>query len=83
MPVWNYQTSKGKFWIKPQGNGRFLLGIDDEGLGSYITPKQAADDVYCCATGYYPWDALMIVDQPADLSEWNYLPQSNLWSFNG
>ena len=70
MKVWTYKTSKGTFSISHQSDGRFLLGVGDEGLGSYATPEQAADHVFCCATGHYDWDALGTVDQPTDLSEW-------------
>ncbi len=74
MPIWIHRTSKGTFWIRPDGSGRITLGVDDEALGSYATPEQAADDVYCCATGYHPWDAQGTVNAPVDLSEWDYRP---------
>lgn len=53
---WTYQTEVGSFLIKPDETGRFTLRIDDELLGSYFSPQQAADDVCCCETGYMPWD---------------------------
>ena len=60
--------------IKPDIHYGFTLGINDEALGSYQNPQAAADDVYLCVTGYWPWDKLSSVDQPTDLSEWDRHP---------
>lgn len=70
MQYWTYQTSVGTFWIKPNKNNRFTLGVNDEALGSYHSPHQAADDVFMCATGYWKWDNQLTVNDPTDLSEW-------------
>lgn len=68
---WTYKTNVGTFWIKPNRNNMFTLGIDDEALGSFSTPENAASDVYSCATGYWPWDKRLITIHPEDLSEWH------------
>jgi hypothetical protein len=67
---WIYKSNVGTFWIKPDHNNRFILGINDDALGSYLNPIQAADDVYMCATGYWEWDKQLTVNCPTDLSEW-------------
>ena len=69
---WSYKiNSSDVFWITAQSNGRYLLSINDEGLGSYHSPESAADDVYSCTTGYYDWDNQGSCSEPTDLSEWN------------
>lgn len=70
--LWTYKTKTGIFWIKPDTINGFSLGIDDELLGSYINPEQAADDVYMCATGYWDWDQQLTVMEPESLSEWEF-----------
>jgi len=71
--MWIYKSRQGTFWIKRREDGRFLLGIDEEALGSYHRPEAAADDVYNCATGHYAWDAQLTVTEPTDLSEWQLI----------
>ena len=66
---WTYRTRIGTFWIKLRSDGRFVLGIDEEALGSYVSAVQAADDVYMCATGHHEWDRQGTVTSPTDLSE--------------
>ena len=70
---WIYNTDVGTFWIKPNQNGRYTLGINSEALGSYNDPVMAADDVYMCATGYWPWDKKLMVYNPTDITEWTQL----------
>lgn len=67
---WAYKTNVGTFWIKLDRDNRFTLGVGDEALGSYISPEQAADDVFLCVTGHWPWDKQFTVLNPTDLSEW-------------
>lgn len=65
-----YKSPVGTFWIQPQ-DGRWMLGIDDERLGSYAEPRMAADDVATHASGWSDWDIrLADVNEPGDLSEW-------------
>lgn len=68
--MWKYQSKKGVFWIKKNPDGRYALGVESECLGNYHSPQAAADDVFCCVTGYAPWDDQGTVDQPTDLGEW-------------
>ena len=66
-----YNTEFGTFKIsKNSYDGRCSLHINDECLGSYQTPQQAADDVFMCATGFDDWDDQICVDNPIDLTEW-------------
>lgn len=67
---WVYKTNLGTFSIVPARQGGFDLWIGDEHLGHYTTPHQAADDVYTCTTGHYPWDCLAPVTEPSGLDEW-------------
>ena len=65
-----YRSRFGTFRIAPRTDGRWLLAVDDEALGTYKSAAAAADDVYLCASGHYPWDAQLSVNAPCDLSEW-------------
>jgi hypothetical protein len=67
-----FRSAVGIFWIRPRpGNaGRFILGIGEDALGSYASPRAAADDVYTGATGFYAWDSRNDPRAPRDLSEW-------------
>ena len=49
--MWSYKTRKGTFFIVER-DGRFHVIYDDEDLGSYSTPEQAADDL---AGGHTSW----------------------------
>lgn len=64
-----FRSSVGLFWIRRRG-GRFILGIEEEPLGSYQSPVAAADDVYTRATGHGAWDVRNDPNAPTDLSEW-------------
>lgn len=68
--TWFYRSKVGTFKIVQARDGRFSLWVNDELLGNYITPDQAADDVYMCATGHWPWDKQLEVTHPSDLGEW-------------
>lgn len=68
--MWSYKSKAGTFSIRPLPDGRWGLQIGNEYLGSYISPEQAADDVYMQQTGYYPWDSLPPVSEPCELAEW-------------
>lgn len=68
-----FKSSVGTFWIAPNHRhpGRVSLGIGDDVLGSFASPKQAADDVYLHSIGYDAWDRRkQAVGDPCDLSEW-------------
>jgi hypothetical protein len=67
---WTFNTHVGTFWIKPNQNKRFTLGIDYDSLGSYSSPEMAADDVFECETGFWPWDKQLTVLHPDCLHEW-------------
>lgn len=48
-----FHSSVGTFWIKPH-QGRYVLGINDDAIGSYHSAVAAADDVFTHATGHFP-----------------------------
>jgi hypothetical protein len=68
--MWFYRAHCGLFTIRILRDGRHGLWLDDELLGSYTAPVQAADDVYMQATGAYEWDDQESVEEPTDLSKW-------------
>ena len=62
------------FFIKPLIYGNFGLFINDNLLGTYISPHAGADDVYHHFTGFDYWDELTYLDdEPYDLSFWEIL----------
>lgn len=71
--MWIYRTPIGTFWIRPQAGGRWVLGIEDEALGSYHSPEAAASDVADRATGWSEWDdsRVMMGWEPSGLAEWS------------
>jgi hypothetical protein len=69
-----YRSRVGVFYIMPDGEGRWWLGVDGERLGSFHSPQAAADDMSGQHTGYHPWDSLPKISEPTDLSEWEKLP---------
>lgn len=70
--MWVCSTEAGDFWIRfdPLSRKGFLLGIDEEALGSYYSPEAAADDVYLQKSGCGEWDSETPAWKPSDLSEW-------------
>lgn len=56
--------------IVPDNNGRWLLCINGDGVGSYYTPEQAADDAAGQHTGHYDYDISPFA-APEDLGEWD------------
>ncbi|MEK6702217.1 MAG: hypothetical protein AABZ53_08135 [Planctomycetota bacterium] len=68
-----FKTAKGSFWIAPQpgSEGRFFLGFEDDALGSFATPNDAASDVASHMTGLGCWDAKpSLASDPTDLGDW-------------
>ena len=66
-----FKRCVGTFWIKPY-QGRYILGINDENLGSYYPATTAADDVFTHTTIYNSWDSLDgSVEGPTDIYGWN------------
>ncbi|VBB07700.1 Hypothetical protein LUCI_2965 [Lucifera butyrica] len=69
--MYTYKSPVGTFWIKPDGKGNFVLGIENQELEVHYSPWVAADNVSIHVTGYPEWDKLGgIVSGPSDLSEW-------------
>ena len=69
--MWHYKTKRGTVSIKQHKNGRYEVIYDQESLGSYKTPQQAADDVAGGHT-FMPSNGVDLgeLDIPADLPEW-------------
>lgn len=70
--LWTYETEVGIFWIKPDNNFKFSLGVNETILGSYFTPVSAAEDVRLRTTGHPLWDTLRSNSTPIDLSDWKF-----------
>lgn len=68
--MWFYKTEIGTFKIIRQSNGRYGLWMEDDLLGNHPSPQSAADDVFMCATGHWPWDQRLMVTEPTDLGQW-------------
>lgn len=67
-----FHSSVGTFWIKPH-QGIYVLGINDDSIGSYHSAVAAADDVFTHATGHFPWDKLDGIEEgPTDIYEWEH-----------
>lgn len=73
MILYSYLSPIGRMFICPNQHGRFDLVINNEFRSSYKNAIQAADDVYCQATGYYDWDTLECYNIPTDISEWEII----------
>jgi hypothetical protein len=70
--MYSYQTKIGVFYIIHR-NGRWLAMYEDENLGGYISPQQAADDL----SGGHTLSLSNGIDTstlgiPEDISEWSY-----------
>lgn len=70
--MWSYKTRAGTFYIIPIKK-RFHALYEDEDLGSYITPEQAADDL---AGGHTFWPSSGIdpgeMEISDDLGDWEF-----------
>ncbi|MCW3583959.1 hypothetical protein [Burkholderia cenocepacia] len=68
MTFW-YKTKRGTFYIAPRA-GRWHIIYDDDSLGSYASPQQAAEEL---AGGYSAWPHFdpSTLGIPDDISEWN------------
>jgi hypothetical protein len=69
---WQYRSEIGTFSIQADNVnvGRWELRINDERLGSYQTPRMAADAVASQTTGYAAWDQLKGATAPGFLEDW-------------
>lgn len=66
----SYITPVGEFRITQEPSGRWQAMFQDEGLGSYATPAQAAEDL---AGGHTFWPSIGDTSRlglPDDLHEW-------------
>lgn len=74
--LFRFETQRGPFFIAGERD-RFHVVFEDESLGSYATPQQAAEDVAGGHTfsppGGFDTATLGI---PYDVSEWERLPSA-------
>lgn len=67
---YRYNTKAGAFKIVPEKNGHWQAMFEDEGLGSYAKPEQAAEDL---AGGHTFWPSCGDPSEfrlPTELAEW-------------
>ena len=75
MPYWIHDTRLGPVIIMPRkidGQLRYYLIFQDDSLGSYATPQQAADDV-AGGHAYWPRGSVDLGELgiPRDLADWS------------
>jgi hypothetical protein len=70
--MYDHVSPFGTFSIKPDqcAHQGWCLWLDDELLGPYPTPQDAALAVHNHLTGHAEWDAWYAGDIPADLRDW-------------
>ena len=70
--MWHLKTKLGTFWLVEASNNteQYLLGINDQELGTYQDANIAAHDVYEQATGYFKWDSQAKIKAPTNITEW-------------
>lgn len=69
---WQYVSPLGTFSIQADkvNIGRWELRLEGERLGSYQTPRMAADAVASQATGHSAWDQMKKAQAPSFLEDW-------------
>ena len=68
MKNYLYNTDIGTFEIRKIGHERYQLWIEEEMLGEYGSPEEAADDVASFNTDYPEWDKME--------NEWENVPHT-------
>ncbi len=69
--MWHFRTRQGTFWvIESQETRKYVLGINNDELGSYDDADAAAKDVQNQATGFFPWDCESHAKAPDHVSNW-------------
>lgn len=69
---WRFNSPVGTFCIEADrvNIGRWELRINGDRLGTYQTPRMAADAVASQSTGFKAWDQLDEPKAPDDLEDW-------------
>lgn len=70
--LFTYSSPLGTFWIRPEPAGRVRLGLDQQQLQTYASPRTAADAVAQQKTGYPPWDSADPGLVPHGLNKWKH-----------
>jgi len=70
--IYSYQTRLGPFYIAYDGRDFFAM-YEDENLGCYGRPEQAAEDLAGGATYWPSIGNTVLLGIPEDLSEWKRL----------
>lgn len=68
--LFTYPSPLGTFWIRPEPAGRVRLGMEQQQLQTYASPRAAADAVSQQKTGYAPWDSADVGIVPRSLNQW-------------
>ena len=71
--MWHLQTKLGTFWILDAEEGKdneFVLGIDNDILGTYTDLLTAVSDVQRQETGCLRWDVAHIARAAPPLEGW-------------
>jgi hypothetical protein len=69
--MYSYETIYGVFSIVEDPRGWYALFLNEEKLGSYPSPRSAAETVSAQSTGSAAWDLQQDAFVPPDLSEWS------------
>ena len=74
-PSFRFRCHAGLLWIRPQPQTPdcWSLGLNDEVLGSYDSPRLAASDVDVQSTGNLAIDTLPNSALPHELGDWERL----------
>ncbi len=68
---WFYASRVGRFEIRSEHGGVWSLWLDEQRLGKYERPGQAASAVLRGETGVDDWDRAIAPDAPGDLRGWS------------
>lgn len=70
--MWHLKTKQGTFWvIESPDTKKYLLGVNNDELGTYESADSAAQDVKDQVTGFLQWDCQSRVRIPTDLESWS------------
>lgn len=65
----SYSVPRFSLEIVPNHDGRWLLLVNGDALGSYFSPEDAADDAAGQHTGHHGYDSSPMA-APEDLADW-------------
>jgi len=79
MQIYQYNSPIGTFEIRQIGHLRYELWIEEEMLGSYENPEEAAQDVATFNTDYIEWDRFEneLEDIAKTLDDWTVVTEAS------